>query len=110
MYFSGYLYRSLFHWLPVTKRCQYKLMMLTYKTLHGTTPVYICDILNWYHPSRPLRSGDFPSLTPNRHKTIMYGRRLCDTATATIWNNLPIKLRCTNSLSTFKRPLKTQLF
>ena len=24
------------HWLPVTKRCQYKLMVLTYKTLHDT--------------------------------------------------------------------------
>ena len=98
------------HWLPVTKRCQYKLMVLTYKTLHGTTPVYICDMLNWYHPSRPLRSGAFPSLTPSRHKTITCGRRLCDTATATIWNNLPVKLRCTDSLSTFKRQLKTHLF
>ena len=39
----------------------------------------------------------------------MHGRRLCDTATATIWNNLLIKLRCTNSLSTFKGQLKTHL-
>ena len=68
------------HWLPVTKRCPYKLMVLTYKTLHGTTP-YICDMLNWYHPSRPLRSGAFPLLTPSRHKAIRYGRGLCDTAT-----------------------------
>ena len=67
-------------------------MVLTYKTLHGTTPSYICDMLNWYNPSRPLISGDFPSLIPNRHKIILYGRRLCDTTTATIWNNLPIKL------------------
>ena len=29
------------HWLSVTKRCQYKTMVLNYKTLHGTTPVYI---------------------------------------------------------------------
>ena len=96
-----------FHWLPVTKRCQYKLMVLTYKTLIGTTPVYICDMLNWYNPSRPLRSGAFLSLTLSRHNTITYGRRLCDTATAKIWNNLPVKLRCTDSLSTFKRQFKT---
>ena len=82
-------------------------MVLTYKTVHDTTPVYICDMLNWYHPARPLRSGAFPSLIPNG---IIYDRRLCDTATATIWNNLQIKLRCTNSLSTFKRQLKTHLF
>ena len=68
-------------------------------------------MLNWYHPARPLRSGAFSPLTPNRHKTIMYGRLAvdCDTATATIWNNLPIKLRCTNSVSTFKRQLKIHL-
>ena len=98
------------HWLPVTKRCQYKLMLLTYETLHGTTPVYIIGMLNWYHPARSLRSGAFLSPTPSCHKTITYGRRLCDTATAMIWNNLPIKLRCTDSLSTFKSQLKTHLF
>ena len=32
------------HWLPVSKRCQYKRLVLTYKTLHGTTPAYICEI------------------------------------------------------------------
>ena len=58
------------------------LTVLTYETLHGTTP--LCDMLNWYHPPRPLRSEAFPSLTPSLHKTIMYDRRLCDTATATI--------------------------
>ena len=73
------------HWLPVSKRCQYKLLVLTYKTLHGTTPAYICEMLIWYHPSRPLRSSAFPSLVPNKHKTIKIGRRLCDTATAVLW-------------------------
>ena len=34
------------HWLPVSKRCQYKLLILTYKTLHSTTPAYICEMLN----------------------------------------------------------------
>ena len=80
-------------------------MVLTYKTLHDTIPVYICDMFNWYHSARPLRSGAFPSLTvtTGRHETITYRRRLCGTATATIWNNLPVKLRCTDLLSTFKR-------
>ena len=98
------------HWLPVTKRCQYKLLVLTYKTLHGTTPTYICDMLNWYHPARPLRSGAFPSLVPNKHNTITLGRRLCDSATAVLWNNLPRDLRCQQSLQIFKKHLKTHLF
>ena len=58
-------------------------------------------MLNWYHPARQLRSGAFPSLTPNCHKTIMHDRRLCDTATAMIWNNIPIKLRCINLLNIY---------
>ena len=98
------------HWLPVTKRCQYKLLVLTYKTLHGTTPTYIHDMLNWYHPARPLRSGAFPSLVPNKHNTITLGRRLCDSATAVLWNNLPRDLRCQQSLQIFKKHLKTHLF
>ena len=98
------------HWLPVTKRCQYKLLVLTYKTLHGTTPTYICDMLNWYHPARPLRSGAFPSLVPNKHNTITLGRRLCDSATAVLWNNLSRDLRCQQSLQIFKKHLKTHLF
>ena len=98
------------HWLPVTRRCQYKLLILTYKTLHGLTPTYICDMLNWYHPRRPLRSESFPSLVPNRNRTVRYGRRLCDTATAVLWNNLPTNLRCVTSITIFKKQLKTHLF
>ena len=26
------------HWLPVVKRCQFKLLTLTFKSLHGDTP------------------------------------------------------------------------
>ena len=37
------------HGLPVSRKCHYKLLVLTYKTLHGTTPAYICEMLNWYH-------------------------------------------------------------
>ena len=106
---NTYIQREI-HWLPVSKRCQYKLLVLTYKTLHGTTPAYICEMVNWYHPTRPLRSSAFPSLVPNKHKTIKIGRRLCDTATAVLWNNSPIDLRCEQSLQTFEKHLKTYLF
>ncbi len=98
------------HWLPVSKRCQFKLLVMVYKALHGTMPLYICELINWYHPARPLRSAAFPSLVPNRNKTVMHGRRLCDTAAAVLWNNLPIPLRCSSSLVLFKKLLKTHLF
>ena len=98
------------HWLPATKRCQYKLLVLTYQALHGNLPFYICEMLHWYHPSRPLRSAAYPSLVPNKNKTVKFGRRLCDTATAVLWNNLPVHLRCAESVVVFKKQLKTHLF
>ena len=67
-------------------------------------------MLKWYHPTRPLRSSAFPSLVPNKHKTIKNGRRLCDTAKAVLWKNLPTDLRGEQSLQTFKKHLKNYLF
>ena len=98
------------HWLPVNKRCQYKIMVLIYNALHGQAPAYINDMINWYHPRRPLRSANVPSLTPRKHRTIRFGKRLCDTAAATIWNSLPSELKCVTSVITFKKQLKTYLF
>ena len=67
-------------------------------------------MLHWYHPSRPLRSAAYPSLVPNRNKTVKFGRRLlvCDTATAVSWNNLhvPVNLRCAESVVVFKKTIK----
>ena len=30
------------HWLPVTKRCQFKILTMTYKASHHNAPTYIC--------------------------------------------------------------------
>ena len=55
---------------------------LTYQALHGNVPFYKCEMLHWYHPSRPLRSAAYPSLVPNKNKTVKFGRRLRDITTA----------------------------
>ena len=96
-------------WLPIKKRCQYKLMIITYKALHNTAPQYFCDLLNWYKPTRSLRSQTVPSLVPSRSKTIKHGRRLCDTSAATLWNSLPNDIRLSSNIHHFKRLLKLYL-
>ena len=40
------------HWLPINKRCQFKILLLTFKSLNDCAPEYICDILNVYMPNR----------------------------------------------------------
>ena len=46
------------HWLPVKQRIVYKLMVLTYRCLHGLAPIYLSDLISAYQPSRLLRSCD----------------------------------------------------
>ena len=81
------------NWLTITKRCQYKLLVLTFKVLHSQTPGYISDLFNWYTPARALRSASTTSLIPNRSKTIKFGRRLVGTSSAALWNHLPDNIR-----------------
>jgi len=47
--------RSL-HWLPVTFRIDFKVLLLAYKSFNGLGPQYIADMLNEYKPNRSLRS------------------------------------------------------
>ena len=43
------------NWLTIIKRCQYNLLVLTFKVLHSQAPSYISDLFNWYTPARALR-------------------------------------------------------
>ena len=98
------------HWLPITKRCQFKILTMTYKASHHNAPPYICDMLNWYQPARTLRSASTTSLVPNRNRTIRYGRRLLDTSSAALWNPLPDYIKSADTIITFKAYLKTYMF
>ena len=99
-----------FYWLPILKRIQFKILVLTFKILHRDAPGYLCELLNWYHPTRHLRSANRTSLVPSRSRTVKLGRRLMDTAAATLWNTLPEGIKCSPSVTIFKKHLKTYLF
>ena len=98
------------HWLPIMKRVQFKVLVYTFKAFHNEAPIYLCDLLLWYHPNRPLRSANRISLVPNRHRTVKLSRRLLDTAAATLWNDLTDNIRNCDNTWTFKKLLKTYLF
>ena len=44
------------HWLSIDLRIEFKILIITYKALHGFAPTYIKDLLKNYHPPRDLRS------------------------------------------------------
>jgi hypothetical protein len=44
------------HWLPVKSRIKFKILLLTYKSLHALAPRYLSDLLHPYTPL-PLLHG-----------------------------------------------------
>ena len=99
------------HWLPVEQRIKYKLMLHTFKALHGQAPRYIQDMLEFYTPSRVLRSASQHKLKVPRTRTVTYGKKSFTAVTAKLWNELlPSSLKSETELHSFKSSLKTVLF
>ena len=63
------------HWLPVIHRINFKVLLLTYKTLCGMAPAYMSDIIHPYVPARTLRSSSSNLLQMPSARTITYRER-----------------------------------
>ena len=97
------------HWLPVTFRIDFKVLLLTYKALNGRGPNYILNSLTHYVPKRTLRSSAAGLLeAPGGRQTI--GDAAFVNRAPKWWNALPKIIREAESVDTFKRELKTYLF
>ncbi|XP_073709407.1 uncharacterized protein [Misgurnus anguillicaudatus] len=99
------------HWLPVQQRIHYKVLLITYKALNNLAPPYLKDLLQHHRPIRSLRSADLNLLRPiikSKHRTL--GDRAFAIAAPTLWNSLPIHIRNSDSLTTYKKLLKAHLF
>jgi hypothetical protein len=98
------------HWLPVKQRVEYKLLVLTYRSLNGLAPTYLTELLHSYQPSHNLRSQDRLLLTAPKSHLKTYGDRSFASAAPSLWNPLPYDLKSADSLEAFKCGLKTYLF
>ena len=98
------------HWLPVEKRLLYKVLLYTYKALHGLSPSYVCDLIVPYKPTRSLRSENKSMLHVPKTRTVGYGDRSFSKSSPVLWNELPETIKCSGSIEIFKRRLKTHLF
>ena len=98
------------HWLPVEQRIEYKVLLLTYKALHGNAPAYISQLLSLYTPTRPLRSENKNISRVPRCRLQGFGRRCFAYAAPSRWNPLPTHVKRASSIDTFKSSLKTYLF
>ena len=98
------------HWLPVRHHIVYKIIPLLYKAINATVAYHICDLLEYRTSKGTLRSSSqYPLATPKaRLKT-------CEEITFAVaapgpWNSIPLGIRSSSSINSFKRHLKTYPF
>ena len=101
------------HWLRVPERVTFKLCSFVYRSLDGTAPPYISELIRRsteFESRRRLRSADTRELiVPSaRRKTL--GDRSFAVNGPQQWNKLPVTLRNLPSYASFRRELKTYLF
>ena len=105
--------RKELHWLPIPHRIQYKLLLLTYKSLHGQGPKYLSDLLEPYtsrQASRLAKDGGALTLKVHSTKYSEYGDRAFTVTAPVYWNNLPGYIRNIQNLENFKKHLKHTCF
>ena len=81
------------HWLSVTERIDYKILLLTFNSLHGMAPEYLCELLSLYNPGRSLRSSGKSLLVTPKYKLKSYGQRAFSCASPELWNSFPDDIR-----------------
>ena len=97
------------HWIPVKYRIMYKILLLVYKCLHDSAPIYLQELIKTYKPTRNLRSSTRSRLTCSSTST-QYGRRSFSVAASELWNSLPLHVKNSKTIVQFKSSLKTYLF
>ena len=98
------------HWLPVSQRIEYKVLLLAFTAIQGKAPRYICDMIQERLPQRATRSSTSVMLTQPYSYTKTFGDRAFSVVAPRLWNELPTAMREPLSLDNFKRKLKTYLF
>ena len=99
------------HWLPISRRIQYKIALIYFHIVSGTAPLYLSELLHLHSPSRSLRSAaDTRIFRVPRMGRRTLGERSFHYIGPVLWNSLPFSVRHSSSLSSFKSKLKTHLF
>jgi len=93
------------HWLPVRARIHYKILLITFKSLHGLSPKYLSDLISIQQPSSyHLRCNDNGRLleSPSTKTKKTLGDRAFQVAAPFLWNKLPRSAREATNLESFK--------
>ena len=94
---------------PVKKRIDFKILTLTYKCLHSKGPQYLEELIKLYNVRTDIQSVDDGLLKEPLGMKKTLGDRAFSVAAPSLCNVLPLEIRNSDSLDSFKYKLKTYL-
>ena len=99
------------HWLPVWVQIQYKILLLVFKCVQRTAPIYLQELIsvNSYDRVGLHSSQDDYKLHIPRVNRETFTNRSFKVVGPRWQNNLPIDIPKSTSVITFKKQLKTHL-
>ena len=98
------------HWLPIRKRIEFKILLLTFKCMQGYAPLYLRELLVKQANTRTLRSNTKNLLQIPLTNLKRFGDRAFCAYAPRLWNELPDNIKAADSVQNFKKQLKTLLF
>ena len=98
------------HWLPIRKRIEFKILLLTFKCMQGCAPLYLRELLVKQANTRTLRSNTKNLLQIPLTNQKRFGDRAFCAYAPRLWNELPDNIKAADSEQNFKKQLKTLLF
>ena len=102
---------KLLHWLPVKSRIDFKILCLVYRSLHGTAPAYLSELLRSHVNGMNTRSQtDSHKLYVPFTRKKTFAARSFSAYAPRLWNALPTSIAVTDNFPDFKKSLKTFLF
>ena len=108
------------HILPIEQRIVFKACLMAYKIVHGSAPDYLCEQIpvdNVVDVSCRTRATTVPDLFKLQYPKLSsvnasskLRKRRPSVLLPDLWNVLPLDLRSSNTVESFKSGLKTRLF
>ena len=94
------------HWLSISYRIKFKILLLTFKCLHGSAPNYLIELNTLVGTLVGQTNLCYPSHLVLRP----VGDRAFQSATLYLWNALLSTIRNIKTLDAFKTAVKTHFF
>ncbi len=86
------------HWLPVSFRVDFKIVLFVFKALSGLAPLYVTEMLAFRQPNRVLRSTNQLLLEVPMSWYKHWGDRAFSVAGPRLWSKLPPNMRTITDL------------